>query len=227
MAQWSYRTGSFVSAGNASGGNLTLNRPTGTADGDLIIVAVYFEPDTTTISITGGFTSAIAQANTGAFLHQVFWRIASSEPASYTVSNSTAGNQWRIAVAAAYSNGTGSGNRLDVSGASQGDGQLETAQTAPSVTTTGVDRLLVFGYSNFGGNEATSTSGAATNLRGSVGGTALADAAIAAAGASGTTRPVGPGTQDYVGSHTAYISDIASLGSLLLARNKMVPFLVR
>ena len=49
-----YRTGSFVSAGNASGGDLTINKATGAVDGDRIEYTVYFEPDTTNISMTGG-----------------------------------------------------------------------------------------------------------------------------------------------------------------------------
>lgn len=39
-----YRTGSFVSAGNGSGGDLTLNRPTGTADGDIIVLPMSVLP---------------------------------------------------------------------------------------------------------------------------------------------------------------------------------------
>lgn len=210
MAQWTYRSGSYVQAGNGLGGNLTLAAPTGVADGDLIVVAVYFEPDTTNISITGGFTSAASQVNTGLFRHQTFYRIASSEPANYTVSNDTAGDQWRIAVAVAYQSGTGSGNRVDVSGSSQADGVVDSAQTAPTVTTTGTNRLLVYTYSNGSGNEATGITGAASNLRGSFGGTAIGDAARASAGATGTSAASGAGTQDYAAAHVAYISDIAA-----------------
>lgn len=206
MSQWTYRAGSFVSAGDASGGDLVINRPTGTVDGDLIIIQVYFEPDTTTITIPT-FTSAAAISNTGLFRAEQFWRIASGEPTTYTISNNTAGDQWRIAVAVAYSNGTGTGNRVDVSGGTQADGQ--TVQTAPSVTTNGVDRLLVFGYSNTGVNPS-SLTGAVTTIRGSFGGTCIGDAARPTAGATGTTTINGTGTQDYAALHVAYISDLAA-----------------
>lgn len=209
MAQWTYRSGSFVSAGNASGGDLTLNRPTGTADGDLVVINVYFEPDTTNISITGSFTSGAVIANTGAFKIQQFWRIASGEPTTYTISNDTAGNQWRAACGVAYQSGTGSGNFVDVTATAQGDGQLQAGQTAPSVTTTGADRLLVFSYGNFGGADPTSCQGAATTLRGALGGTCISDIARATAGATGTTNAAGTGTQDYAAIHIAYISDLA------------------
>src|SRR3990167_2718459 len=130
-----YRAGSFVSAGNASGGDLTLTKPTGTVDGDRVVINVYFEPDTTTITVSNGPWESVTIANTGAFKTQCFTKIAASEPASYTISNSTAGNQWRTASGVAYSGGTGSGTQIDATGTStaQGDGQLETTQTAPSI----------------------------------------------------------------------------------------------
>jgi hypothetical protein len=206
-----FRAGSFVSAGNASGGNLTLNKPTGTVDGDIIVVAVYFESGACTISITGGFSSAFQLANTGAFNFQVFYKRASGEPASYTISNDEGGNQWRSAAGVAYSGGTGSGTLLDLANGSQADGALNTAQTAPSITTTGTNRMLVFGYGNFSGTNMTAAAGAATNLRGSLGGTAIVDALRASAGATGTSNPSsGVGTDDYVGIHAAIISDTAA-----------------
>jgi hypothetical protein len=211
-----FRAGSFVSAGNASGGDLSINKPTGTASGDIMVYVVYFEPDTTTISITGSFTSLFSLANTGAFKLEVFARRAGgSEPATFTVSNSTGGNQWRAAVGVAYSGGTGTGTLLDLANGSQADGALNTAQTAPSITTTGTDRMLVFGYGNFSGTNMTAAAGAATNLRGSLGGCALVDALRAAAGATGTSNPSsGVGTDDYVGIHAAIISDTGGAGKV-------------
>lgn len=218
MAQLTYRSGSFITAGNASGGDLTVTKPTGTADGDLIVIAAYFEPDTTTISLTGGFSTGREQVNTGAFKLQVFWKIAASEPASYTLSNSTAGNQWRAAVGAAYTSGTGSGERVDIAGSSQADGVAGTSQTAPSVTTTGTNRLLVYSNGNYAGTEATGVFGTASSFRGSFGSVVIADVARASAGATGTTYPDGTGTQDYVGIHVAFISDIAAATSPFTTR---------
>lgn len=205
-----YRSGSVVTAGNASGGNLTLNRPTGTADGDRLVVVVYFEPDTTTITISPGTWESVAIANTGAFKLQAFTKIAASEPTSYTIANSTAGNQWRAAVGAAYAGGTGTGTLIDVSATAQADGVAITDQTAPSVTTTGPDRLVAFGYGNFSGNDGTATTGFCANFRASFGGTILADAALASAGATGTSRPSagGIGSEIYAALHAALISDL-------------------
>lgn len=212
-----FRTGSYVSAGNASGGNLTLTKPTGTVDGDRVVIMVYFEPDDTTITVSGGPWESVTIANTGAFKLQAFTKIASSEPASYTISNSTAGNQWRSACGVAYSGGTGSGTLIDVSGTAQADAQVVTNQTAPSVTPTGTNRMIVFGYGNFSGTDASSTTGFCTNFRGSIGGTVIADALQATATATGTSRPnAGPGTEDYAALHMALISDIAGAAAASL-----------
>ena len=212
-----FRTGSFVSNGNLSGGDLTLTKPTGTADGDRVVINVYFEPDTTTITVSNGPWESFTIANTGAFKLQCFTKIASSEPASYTISNDTAGDQWRVAVGGAYSGGTGSGTQIDAASAgSQGDAVTpESNQTAPSITPNGTNRMIVFAYGNYGGGNVTAMGGFCSNLRGQLGGTTLADALQATASATGTTYPTGQGTQDYAAAHVALISDIAGGPSAL------------
>jgi hypothetical protein len=208
-----YRSGSFVSAGGASGGDLTLTKPTGTVDGDIVVICVYFEPDTTTITVSDGPWESVEIANTGAFKLGIYLKEASSEPANYTISNSDVGDQWRAACGVAYSGGTGSGTRIDVSGSSQADGQLITNQTAPSVDTNEDDDMVAFGYGNYSGTNPDSTTGHATNFRGAISSTTIADAILATAGSTGTSRPAnGPGTEDYAASHTAIISDIAATG---------------
>lgn len=207
-----YRAASFVSGGNISGGDLSLTKPTGTTDGDVVLILCYFEPDTCAISISPGTWASAEVANTGAFRIKAFWKYASAEPASYTLSNDVAGNQWRTALGVAYSGGTGSGTLLDVpAGTGQADGVVVTSQTAPSVTTLGPDRLVTFNYGNFSGANPTVMAGFATNLRGVLGGCAIADAVKAAAGTTGTSNPSsGPGTEDYAAMHIALISDTPS-----------------
>lgn len=205
-----YRGGSFVSAGNAAGPDLTLTKPTGTADGDIVVIVCYFEPDTCAISISPGTWESLEVANTGAFKIKGFWKYASSEPASYTLSNDVAGDQWRSAAGAAYSGGTGAGTIQDVSSTAQADGATDPSQTAPSVTTTGADRMLTFLYGNFAGLATSATVGAASNWRGQLGGTTIGDGLIAAAGATGTTRENGAGTADYAAMHVALISNTAA-----------------
>lgn len=196
-----------TSQGNASGAGLTVTKPAGTADGDLIVVVAYLESDANTwASVGAGFTTAagLVQANTGAFSVRVWWKIASGEPASWTWTPTS--SAWRTVVAASYSGGSGSGERVDVSGGSQGDSVLVANQTAPSVTTTVADDLLVFAYGNFSGNNDTGTTGAASSMRVWFGGLTIADATIASPGATGTTRPSGAvlGTEDYAALHAAF-----------------------
>jgi hypothetical protein len=213
-----YRSGSFVSSGNASGGNLSLTKPTGTASGDVVVINVYHEPDTNTISVSNGPWESVTIVNTGNMVMTTFVkRAGGSEPASYTISDATAGNQWRTAAGAAYSGGTGTGTLIDVSGSSQGDAVA--LQTAPSVTTTGANRMVVFAYSNGGGTNATGMTGFCTNLRGSFGGVLIADALQATAGATGTSRPTtGVGSEDYAASHIAIISDTGGAATSLPPR---------
>lgn len=200
---YTYR--SSTSAGNASGGALSINKPTGTADGDLLIAVLYLESDTNTWTPPAGWntSAALTQDNTGIFQVQTFWKIASGEGASWSWTPGS--NNWRTGVVAAYSGGSGSGERVDVAGGSQGDGvNPVTNQTAPSVSTTVVDDLLAFCYGNFSGTNVTAMTGTASSLRVSFGGTTIADANRASTGATGTSAPSsGPGTEDYAALHVA------------------------
>ena len=201
------RSGSDASFGGNSGGDLVVDKPVGTVDGDIMVNVIYWETDTTTIStVPTGWSLAANLANTGAFLLSVYYKRASSEPANYTWGNDTPGNQWRNVIVAAFSGGTGTGSLIDVTGSSQADGALEANQTAPSVTTTGADRMLIRGGGNFNG-VPTSASGAAGTFLRAGNGANLCYGLRASAGATGTTHVIGAGSDDYVGIHAAIISD--------------------
>jgi hypothetical protein len=196
-----------TSAGNASGGALSINKPAGTVDGDLLVAVLYLESDTNTWTPPAGWntSAALTQDNTGSLQMQVFWKIASGEGASWSWTPGT--NNWRSGVVAAYSGGSGSGERVDIAGGSQGDAiSPVTNQTAPSVSTTVVDDLLVFGYGNFSGTNVTAMTGTASNLRVSFGGCTIADANRASTGATGTSAPSsGPGSDTYAALHAAFL----------------------
>lgn len=198
---------SSTSAGNASGGALSINKPTGTASGDLLVAVLYLESDTNTFSsVPAGWQLAGSQANTGLFKIWVYYLWAGgSEPASYSWTPTT--NAWRTWTMAAYSGGGGSGTQPDVANGSQGDGVvIATDQTAPSITPSTDHDLLIFSYGNFSGTNVGSTSGKATNLRISFGGTTIADFLdVSPAAATGTSSPSsGVGTQDYAAMHLAF-----------------------
>lgn len=225
---YTYRANS--SAGGASGAGLAITKPTGTVDGDLILVLAYLETDTNTwASVGSGFnTSAALTINqTGLFKLQAWWKIAASEPASWTWMPTT--TNWRIAVCASYSGGSGSGERVDVTASAQADAVAIGSQTAPSVTTTASDDLLAFFYANFNGNVVSAMTGAATNVRISFLGVTIADSTIASPSATGTSRPsAGPGTEDYAAIHAAFFLSPggAAAASLVLPQRFPVAMLV-
>lgn len=204
-----FRTPNGVaSAGNASGGNLTITKPSGIADNDLLIVTLYLESDTNTWTPPTGWKTAsnLHQVNTGLFVVDVYWKIAKNEPANWTWA--PASNNWRTGVLSSYTGAQGLGlNRVDVAGGSQADGALETGQTAPSVTTLIDQDLVIFSYGNFGGADPSSLVGFATNLRVTLGGVCIGDAIKTPVGATGTTRPTGTGSQDYAAMHVAFKLD--------------------
>lgn len=193
-----------TSQGSSSGGAVTVNKPAGTVDGDLIVVVAYLETDANTwASVGAGFSSALSVDNTGAFKVQTWYKWASGEPASWTWTPTTS-PVWRSIVCASYSGGGGSGEAKDQTSSGQVDGIAATGQTAPSVTTTAANDLLTFGYGSLSGTDIGNMQGAASNLRVSFGGTVIADANIASAGATGTSNGTDQGTQDYAAIHAAF-----------------------
>jgi hypothetical protein len=194
-----------TSAGNASGGSLTVNKPTGTVDGDLLIVTFYLESDTNTFdTVPTGWNTGGSIANTGAFKIWSFWKLASGEGASWAWVPHT--SAWRAAVCAAYSGGSGSGSFVDVTGTGgQADGAANTSQTAPSVTTVANNDIVVYHYGNYNGDNQSGISGFATNLRISFGSATISDATKTPAGATGTSWPTTFGAEDYAAIHMAYL----------------------
>lgn len=203
-----YRTGSFVSTGNASLATpRTLTKPTGTADGDYVAIVTYIESDTNTCTITG--FSSITIANTGAFKLQLHYKRASAEPASYSIAYT--GTAWFIATGVAYSGGTGTGTLVDISGGSQADNVGSTGMTAPSITTTIINDMVAAAWGTFTGDNGSNANGFCTNYRGSLGGCQIADAVKATAAATGTSWPGPAGSfgnnEVYAALHVAFISD--------------------
>lgn len=195
-----------TSQGNASGGALTVAKPAGVADGDLLVAHAYLETDANSwASVGAGFASAASGVNTGLFRIQAWWKIAAGEPASWTWTPTTTG-VWRTVVVAAYSGVAGSG--VDVAGATgQADAVIVTSQTAPSITTTVAGDLVLCCYGNDGLTNPTAYTGFTATIRVARGGLTIADATQATAGATGTSRPsAGPGTQSYAAFHYAMLA---------------------
>lgn len=205
VSQWTYRTGSFVSAGDASGGALAIDDPIGGAPGDLYEYAVYMEDAGVTSTPPAGFVLAYRAVNPGALTLEVWRKIAGlSEPSSYTWTPS--GTVWRAIIGRAFTGGTVLWPMLD-GPARMNQGDAAVAATAPSLVTSGTNRLLsVVGASLSGG--LAYQSGPASNTRGSLGSLGpMLDGAIASPGATGTTD-ITFGTQTYAAGSAAYISDL-------------------
>ena len=85
---------SATEAGTASAGTTqVINVPSGVQDGDLLLLACCTsDGDTGSVSPNGSWTQIVNNLNTGGSAPSppgisVFWRIASSEPASYTITD--------------------------------------------------------------------------------------------------------------------------------------------
>jgi hypothetical protein len=132
-----------------------LNKPTDTAENDIVLVGLYLE-GVRTVTLANGFTE-IAKVNISTdFQFSVYWRRAtSSEPASYTFSWTTALPRFAWCISA--SGATTSESPVD---AYDSDTDPDYGEwPAVSLTTSVADTLLVWSGSNYGGSTATPPTG--------------------------------------------------------------------
>jgi hypothetical protein len=90
----------FRSAATNAGGVVVCNRPSGTANGDLLIGSVDNNSATTTITWPSGWTPITPNTQGDLDTSQMGWKIASGEPTSWTWSFSPAGSYREFAVLA-------------------------------------------------------------------------------------------------------------------------------
>jgi hypothetical protein len=115
--------------------SIVVARPTGSANGDLMLAAIL-AGSTATITPPSGWTSVVTTTSGTAIRQSVFIKVAgASEPASYTWTVGTASHT--VGAIATYRGAT----TVDVAGG-QGNAKA-TAITAPSVTTSQTGTLLV------------------------------------------------------------------------------------
>jgi RHS repeat-associated protein len=176
-----------TSSGSVSTGALTLSRPTGTTDGDLLVMTASADlsaSEDVTYTIPSGWTQLLANTRSDASSAgnnlQVWYKVASDEPSSYTItpdhSNLMGGSVMRIS-------GQNTTTPIDVSGVTA---SATGEASAPSVTTTVNNALAlrlvtwdqsktinsipaghtqsyyvdVSGHDNWGGYKAQTTAGA-------------------------------------------------------------------
>lgn len=115
-----------------SGSSTSINLPAGVQDGDFLLLFSN-ETDTITFNAAAGWTSLLVQATqTSTRVMHIYWRVASSEPASYTVgwSASISGQVGMVCCS-----GTATSSPVDVSGSNNNvSGTSVQANTITTVT---------------------------------------------------------------------------------------------
>lgn len=143
-----------VATNEASGTSVTVNVPSGTVDGDVMIAQISWMSNTVkTVTPPGGWTLLETDVNS-AFEQRTYVRVASSEPANYAW---TFSGTVRVEAGIGSFIGVDNTTPIDVS-----NGQFNsssTSVTAPSVTTTVANALLVFCGSGNGQGTYTPPSG--------------------------------------------------------------------
>jgi hypothetical protein len=124
----------------SNGTSLTINKPTGTTQGDLLI-AILSKDGTGAINTPSGWTlinEGSSGTGSGNIRLGVFYKVAgASEPSSYTITWSD--SEQAVGAILRYSNFC-TGNPINVSGSATGGSNTP---TAPSVTTTVADTLVL------------------------------------------------------------------------------------
>lgn len=160
----------FRSAAAAADGagptSLTVSKPSGTADGDLLLAFVVIGGDQSITTVPSGWTLVDYQSTgpaTGDCLHACYWKSASSEPASW-VWGWSAGDD-AAAVVLAYTGAAAS--PIDANAFNLMSGSVET-MTSPSVTPTSSSvAVLAFGANPFYNGTTSFTLPNSTTSRGS------------------------------------------------------------
>ncbi|WP_018353281.1 PQQ-dependent sugar dehydrogenase [Longispora albida] len=135
---------SFVasaSSGSAAGRiAMAIQRPAGTASGDVMVASVVVNSDDSAITAPAGWTEVRQAAIPGQLRHLVYVRVAGgAEPASYTWNSALAR---RVAGGISTYRGVSTASPVDASGV-LADATADTSIDAPSITTTVAGTRLI------------------------------------------------------------------------------------
>ena len=136
-------TGS-TSATPVSSTSTVINVPSGVQDGDFLVLVAVTWTSSGGFTLPAGFTQLYDQALSAASTHQfaLGWRVASSEPASYTVTS--ASNAWPSVIMHAVRGGAAISPVLGNALATQA--AYNTALPPPSYSEQQSTSLLIYGY---------------------------------------------------------------------------------
>lgn len=177
-----------ATAVGSNAGSAACNVPAGTTNGDVMIAVVttWTSSGSAGTHTTHASWNLITSVTKGSGRQSTYWRIASSEPASYTFAWSISTSIGYALAITSYSGGAAA-SPIDVSASNSGNSS--TAATT-AVTTTVADTKLVATFGHTGGSFSQPTGMAeryevvGTGTNGPS--TALDDETIAATGSTGT-----------------------------------------
>lgn len=202
-----FRAGSGTDGGTAT--SITLNKPTGTTDGDALVAVVYLEIGTsdppTGMSDPSGWSRLASGIANSSFWMGVYGKVAASEGASWTWSWTSSG--YCSGHVAAFS-GTDSSNPFHQ--AAIGTATTGSTLTYPSVTTTVANTMIVALGCAWSVGEGTPTGFSVADDPGTYTG-AIYYKAFATSGAFGTyTGAVGSGPEGALGATVALMEPASS-----------------
>ena len=183
MAAPVFRT--FASAGNGIGTSVTVVKPSGTVENDILLACLYLE-NQEAVTPPSGFAELTGAGGTQVgytpdYDVHIFWkRAGASEPANYTFSWTT--SNWRTIWMARCDGTIASGDPTDPE-SFLASATSSLSMTAPGVTTTVDDTLILFCGTNGDSRTVTPPSGMTERIEFS--NVYLATVAQTSAGATG------------------------------------------
>jgi hypothetical protein len=200
--------GTKSNTGGASGTSAVINRPTSTADGD-ILIAHLSKDNTDAVTWPSGW-NILGEDTTDTFYIGVGWKRASGEPTSWTWSwtNST----WRDTAVYRYTGGVSSGDPIDPdppAAIAHAASVLSLATNSNTTTTNDTVRVALHNAKaiNAWGSE---TSGYTIRQNTGANEIHMMDQALATAGSTGTASAANNSPS---GAFKAYMIEIASVGA--------------
>lgn len=149
---WVFRAQSAVAAGTTS---LTITKPSGTADGDIMLMWLTHK-GAAYATVPAGWT-LIQQNLSGSTRGELYWKRASSEGANYSITGLA---DTALGMIASYIGGLASGNVVDVSNSiANASGVYTTPQVTPTVKNT-----LIVASIHAGGNVSIGTRGTTASI---------------------------------------------------------------
>lgn len=178
MASPAYR--SSTTAGAATAANITINKPAGVVDND-ILIAVISKDATDAITAPAGWT-LVQQDTQDTWMLAIYWKRAASEGASWTW---TFASTWRDCGVSAWSGGVTVDTPLDPDTPAaivRSASALAVTCTANTTKTTNTTEIAT--YTNFSSMDGAAPTGMTS--RNSLGEFRLCDLAFAGPGTTGT-----------------------------------------